>query len=142
MKSTITYIFSTLLAFFLPVTPLLLTMIGFIALDTLTALYVTYKLKGRKSIRSHKFFSIVPKSFLYCASIILAFCLDKFIIGNQGLMGIQMPLSKSMMIVFVLNEISSLNENSMKLGNRSFWVIIGDAFNKLKNLKKDLNEIK
>ena len=142
MKTYITYLFSPILAFFLPVTPLLLTMIGFIGLDTLSALYVTYKLNGRQSITSHHFFNIVPKSFMYCTTIILAFCLDKFIIGNGGIIGIQMALSKAMMIIWTLNEISSINENSIKLGNRSFWVITADCLKRLKGLKKNLNELK
>jgi len=142
MKTYITYICSTLIAFFLPVSPLLITMIGFIGLDTVTALYVSYKLNGRNSITSHKFFNIVPKSFMYCTTIILAFCLDKFIVGNEGIIGIQMALSKMMMVLWITNEISSINENSIKLGNRSFWIIIADCLKKLKGLKKDLNELK
>ena len=138
----LTTILGTVGIFFMPVIPLLLTMIAFIMLDTATAMYVSYKLKGRASLKSHYFFAIVPKTFLYCSTILLGFLLDSFLIGAGGLMGVKLALSKAMLIVWTFTEISSLNENSMKLGNRSFWVIVADTFTKLKNLKKDLSDLK
>jgi hypothetical protein len=37
-------------------------------------------------------------------------------------------------------EIKSLDESSIKLGNKSFWVLLKEI-NKLKDIKKDLNDI-
>ena len=142
MKNTIIYGLGVIGTFFLPVVPLLLTMIAFIALDTITAMYVSYKIQGRSSIKSHYFFAIVPKTFLYCSTILLGFLLDSFLIGSNGLLGVKMALAKGMLVVWTMCEVSSLNENSMKLGNRSFWIILTDTFNRLKDIKKDLSELK
>jgi hypothetical protein len=142
MKNTIIYGLGVIGTFFLPVIPLLMTMIAFIALDTITAIYVSYKMEGRSSIKSHYFFAIVPKTFLYCSTILLGFLLDSFLIGSNGLLGVKMALAKGMLVVWTMCEVSSLNENSMKLGNRSFWVILTDTFNRLKGIKKDLSELK
>jgi hypothetical protein len=38
-------------------------------------------------------------------------------------------------------EIKSLDESSIKLGNKSFWVLLKEMVNKLKDIKKDLNDI-
>jgi hypothetical protein len=142
MKSTIITILGVAGTFFIPLIPLLLTMIAFIALDSLTAIYVSWKINGRSSIKSHYFFAIVPKTFLYCSTIQLGFLLDNFLIGSNGLLGVKLALCKAMLFIWTVNEISSLNENSMKLGNRSFWVIISDTFSRLKGLKKDLDSLK
>lgn len=115
-------------------------MILFIALDTCTALYVTIKLNGWKSFQSTKFFNIVVKSFFYLASIILAFSIDIYIFEGS-IMGIKLLLAKSMTAVWVFNEIKSCDENSVKLGNKPFFDIIKSLLSKMKQLKKDLNDI-
>jgi hypothetical protein len=47
-----------------------------------------------------------------------------------------------MTLIWIYIEIKSLDETSMKLGNKSVWVILKEMTGKLKELKKDLNEIK
>jgi len=126
--------------FLLPIKGLILTMILFISLDTCTALYVTIKLNGWKSFQSTKFFNIVVKSFFYLASIILAFSIDIYIFEGS-IMGIKLLLAKSMTAVWVFNEIKSCDENSVKLGNKPFFDTIKSLLSKMKQLKKDLNEI-
>ena len=137
----ITSFFLALSLFLLPIQGLLITMILFIALDTITALYVTIKLKGWSSFRSTKFFNIVVKSFFYLFSIILAFVIDNFIFEGS-ILGIKLLLSKSMTAVWVFNEVKSCDENSVKLGNKPFFCVIKDFIGKMKSLKKDLNELK
>ncbi len=46
-----------------------------------------------------------------------------------------------MTAVWVFNEIKSCDENSVKLGNKPFFDIIKSLLSKMKQLKKDLNEI-
>ena len=137
---TITSLSIAVSLFLLPIQGLILTMILFISLDTITALYVTIKLKGWKSFQSTKFFNIVVKSFFYLASIILAFTIDNYIFDGS-VMGIKLLLAKSMTAVWVFNEIKSCDENSVKLGNKPFFDMIKELLSKMKQLKKDLNEI-
>jgi hypothetical protein len=44
-----------------------------------------------------------------------------------------------MTTLWIYIEIKSLDESSIKLGNKSFWVLL--KVNKLKDIKKDLNDI-
>ena len=125
--------------FLLPISGLLLTMIAFVLLDTAMGIYVSVKLKGWSSFQSTKFFNIVVKSFFYLSSIIMTYFLDKYILEGS-LMGINLALSKAMTAVWIFNEVNSCDENSMKLGNKSVWVISKNLMTKLKTLKKDLNE--
>jgi hypothetical protein len=45
-----------------------------------------------------------------------------------------------MTTLWIYIEIKSLDESSIKLGNKSFWVLLKEMVNKLKD-KKDLNDI-
>lgn len=125
--------------FLMPISGLLLTMVAFVVLDTTIGIYVSVKLKGWSSFKSTKFFNLVVKSFFYLASIIMAYFLDKFMLEGS-FMGVKLVLAKAMTAVWIFNEINSCDENSIKLGNKSVWVLSRNLINKLKTLKKDLNE--
>jgi hypothetical protein len=49
--------------------------------------------------------------------------------------------AKTMTTLWIYIEIKSLDESSIKLGNKSFWVLLKEMVNKLKDIKKDLNDI-
>ena len=70
----------------------------------------------------------------------MAFCLDKYIF-NGSLFSIKYLLAKTMTMLWIYIEIKSLDESNIKLGNKSFWVILKEMVEKLKDLKKDLNDI-
>lgn len=70
----------------------------------------------------------------------MAFLVDKFILTGS-LFGIAFLLSKIMTVFWIYIEIKSLDESSMKLGNKSFWVLLKEMINKLKGIKNDLNEL-
>jgi len=123
----------------MPISGLLLTMIAFVLLDTSIGVYVSIKINGWISFQSTKFFNIVVKSFFYLMSIIMAYFIDRYILEGD-VMGIKLFLSKAMTAVWIFNEINSCDENSMKLGNKSVWILSKDLIKKMKSLKKDLNE--
>lgn len=127
--------------FLMPISGLLLTMIAFVVLDTVTGIYVSIRLNGFGSFKSTKFFNLVVKSFFYLTSIIMAYFLDKYMLEGS-FMGIKLLLAKAMTAVWIFNEVNSCDENSIKLGNKSIWVLSKDLIEKLKTLKKDLNELK
>lgn len=56
-------------------------------------------------------------------------------------MGVSNLLAKIMTAFWIYIEIKSLDESNMKLGNKSFWVLFKEFIEKLKSIKKDLNEI-
>ena len=133
-----------LTTFFIFITPILglLALISFAVLfDTIFAIYVSIKLKGINSFKSTKLFNIVVKTFFYMGSIIFAFMIDKYILEGK-LFDIPFLISKVLTFVWVYIEVKSIDETSMKLGNRSLWVIVKEIISKGKDLKKDINEIK
>ena len=115
-------------------------MIMFIVLDSVMAIYVAVKLGGWNAFKSTKFFNIVVKSFFYLFTIILAYFVDVFMFEGS-IMDIKLLLAKSMTSAWVFIEVKSCDENSMKLGNKSLWVLIKGFTTKIKSIKKDLNDI-
>lgn len=138
---TITAILLSILTFLSPITGLIIIMIGFILLDTVAGIYVSVKLGGWKAFQSDKLFNISVKSFFYCFSIILAYLIDMFIFGGK-LQGVEFLLSKLMTVAWVFIEIKSIDEKSIKIGNKSFITLIRDFIKYIKQLKKNINEIK
>lgn len=137
---TLLLILAILTTFLTPIKGLIILMILFIASDTAFGIYTSIKLDGIEAFKSHKFFNVVIKSFFYLTSIIMAYCIDVFIF-NGSLLSIAFLLAKTMTMLWIYIEIKSLDESSMKLGNKSFWLILKEFITKLKTIKKDLNEI-
>jgi hypothetical protein len=115
-------------------------MMGFVLFDTITGVYTSVKLKGKESFRSGILFNIVPKLFMYLSTIILAYGVDLLIINE--IFGMKYILAKILSIIFIYTEIKSIDENSMKLGNRSFWTVLKEIIRRLTNIKKDINKLK
>ena len=138
---TLTAIITTFLIFITPIYGLLSIITFAVGFDTLFAIYVSIKLNGIKSFRSTKLFNVVVKTFFYMGSIIFAFMIDKYMFEGK-ILDIPYLISKVITFVWLYIEIKSIDETSMKLGNRSLWVIVKEIINKGKSFKKDINEIK
>lgn len=138
MKNTLIGILLSTLTIFAPVKALLATISIFVMVDTLFALYV-YIYVGEEKFKSNRLFNLAIKTFVYMGVIIMGFALDLFIFG--GLFGIPHLIAKIMTLVFVYTEITSINEKSMKLGNKSIWLMIKELINKGKELKSDLSDV-
>ena len=131
----------TILTFLTPIKGLLILTGIAVFLDTIFAIYVTIKLNGWQSYQSTKLFNIVVKSFFYFGSIVLAFFIDTHIIEQNTLFGINLLISKVVTVFWLYIEIKSIDETSQKLGNKSFYFTIKSLMSRVKDLKKDINEI-
>lgn len=139
-----TFIKNALITFLVFITPIkgMLLLVSFaVAFDTLFAIYVSVKLKGISSFKSTKLFNIVVKTFFYMSTIVFSFLIDRYIFEGK-ILDISYLISKIITFLWLYIEIKSIDETSMKLGNRSLWVILKEIINKGKSLKKDINEIK
>lgn len=140
MKTIIT-LFGTIGTFLIPIKGLIILLICFITFDTLMAIYVSIKMKGWKSFRSALLRKgMTSKVFLYLGTVVIAFLADQFIMGGSTF-GIQHLLSKGLTSVWAYAEIKSCDENSMKLGNRSFFVILKEFFQKMTGYKEEIKKI-
>jgi phage-related holin len=131
----------TLLAFFVPIQGLLLLLIAFVTIDTIMAIYVSIKMKGIKSFRSALLRKgMTAKIFLYLGTVILAYMVDMYVMGGSTF-GIEHLLSKGLSAVWCYGEVKSMDENSMKLGNRSFFVFLKEFFKKVTGYKDEVKKI-
>ena len=138
---TIMTLFATIGTFLMPIKGLIILLICFIAFDTLMAIYVAVKMKGWKSFRSALLRKgMTSKIFLYLGTVVLAFMADQFIMGGSSF-GIKHLLSKGLAAIWCYAEIKSCDENSMKLGNRSFFVILKEFFQKMTGYKDEIKKI-
>ncbi len=133
----VSYFLITFASFFSPIYGLIMTLIGFILADTIMGIYTTIKLHGIESFKSTKLFNIVVKTFFYITAVMCMFAVDQFILeGQMG--GIKHVLSKAFCVLFIYIEIKSIDESSMKLGNRSLWSIVKELMNRIQAFKKDI----
>lgn len=139
MKILLTVI-AIITTFLTPIAGLLFVMFGFVLIDTLFGIYTNVKIEGIQAYKSHKLFNLVVKLFFYLSTIIAAFLINKFIL-NEVIFGIQYLVPKTITALWIYIEMKSIDESSMKLGNKSFWVLISEMIDKLKGIKSDLNEL-
>ncbi|MEW5675495.1 phage holin family protein [Flavobacterium enshiense] len=140
IKEFLIPIITIILTFITPIKGMLITTTLFVAIDTLFGIYASIKLGGIKSYKSSKLFNLVPKTFFYLSTIILAYLVNQFLIITP-VWGIENLITKAVCAFWIYIEIKSLDETSMKLGNKSFWVLLKEAIRKLYSIKKDLSEL-
>lgn len=109
--------------------------------DTIFAIYATIKLNGIKSFQSNKLFNLAIKTFFYMGSLLLAFTIDTFIVSSNTMFGIELLFSKVIAILWIYIEVKSIDETSIKLGNKPLLTIIKEMINVFKSLKKDMGNI-
>jgi hypothetical protein len=109
--------------------------------DTVFAIYATIKLNGIKSFQSNKLFNLAIKTFFYMGSLLLAFTIDTFIVSSNTMFGIELLFSKVIAILWIYIEVKSIDETSIKLGNKPLLTIIKEMINVFKSLKKDIGNI-
>jgi len=140
MKEYILALLISLLTVLAPIKAFIIIIGLFVLSDTALAIYATINLNGIKSFRSNKLFNIVIKTFFYMGAILLAFLLDKYIFDGS-IMSVKLLIAKAMTLLFCYIELKSIDETSIKLGNKSIWVHFKELFAKGKELKKDLGDI-
>ena len=131
-------ILSIITTFLAPIQGLLILMILFIFSDTAFGIYASLRLK--EAFKSHKLFNVVVKSFFYLFTIILCFFVDKYIF-EDSLFQIKFLFAKTITAFWIYIEVKSLDETSIKLGNKSLWVLLKEFFGKVKDFKKDISTI-
>lgn len=132
----------TIVSFLAPIWGLIL-LVGFaVLLDTAYAIYAAVKKGGLRAYKSDKLFHIVPKTFFYMGSLLFAFLIDKYIIDTNIILGVNLVISKTIAILWTYIEVKSIDETSVRIGNRSIYVIIKELIKGIKDIKKDVDDIK
>ena len=129
------------MTFLAPIQGLMILLISFILFDTIMAIYISIKMKGIKSFRSALLRKgMTSKVFLYLGSVIISYLVDLYVM-NGTTFGIKLLLSKLLTSIWCYAELKSCDENSIKLGNRSFFVILKEFFQKITGYKDDIKKI-
>lgn len=124
--------------FLAPISGIIYTLLFFTLLDTVFGVYRVVRMEGVKGLKSTKLFNVVVKLFFYLGATIGMFFIDKFILNGTKIMNIEFILTKAMAVSFIYIEVKSMDETSVKLGNRSIWVVFAEMVQKFKQIKKDI----
>lgn len=127
-----------IMTFLAPIKGMVLLVIMAIAVDTTFGIYNAIK---NKEYQSDKLFNVVVKTFFYSFSLLFAFIVSKEIFESE-LFGIKYLSVKLVTAFWIYIEMKSIDETSVKLGNKPFVEIIRSFMKKAKEFKKDLNELK
>ncbi len=141
LKDIVVNILAIVFVFLTPIHGMLLTVGFFTVADTIFAIYVAVKLGGWEAYRSGKLFNLAPKTFFYMGTVILGFLVDTFIVA-MPIWGVPLLITKIICGFWVYLEVKSLDETSVKLGNKSFYEVIKEMISKGKTIKSDINELK
>lgn len=121
LKIAASAIIAIIIAFLMPIVPLIIVVGMFIIADTLIGIWRSVKTKQR--ITSKRLSNIVSKMVLYQAAIILFFVMEKYILVDiiGYFVKIQWFLTKVMACVLCSIELKSIDESIQDVLGVSIW---------------------
>jgi len=141
IQESLALILGTLLVFIQPVVGLFFLTLLFMLIDTFYAVYATVKLNGWGEFSSRKLSDIIVKGVIYGSGIMVSHMIDVFILKDSLFFGIPPIAAKATTFVILFIEGKSIDETRMKLGKKSFFVMLREWINKGKRFKQDVNEL-
>ena len=135
-------IVSICLAFFMPISGILIMIGVLICIDTFTGIWKANKLEEK--ITSRKLSSIISKLALYEITVIMFFLIDRFILNDILLTFFSVPFMLTKVVALVLSsiEVMSINENYKVVKGIDLWQSMKLLFARAKDIKDDINKIK
>ena len=144
IQSKLLTLISICLAFFLPISGILLMIGVLIVIDTVTGIKKANKLKEK--ITSRKLSAIISKLALYEMTVIMFFLIDRFILNDIILtfFSVAFMVTKIVALVLASVEVISINENIKVIStkNLDLWQSAKALFARAKEVKEDLNKLK
>ena len=144
IQSQLLTLISICLAFFLPISGILIMIGVLIVIDTVTGIKKANKLKEK--ITSRKLSAIISKLALYEMTVIMFFLIDRFILNDIVLtfFSVAFMLTKIVALVLASVEVISINENIKVIStkNLDLWQSAKALFARAKEVKDDLNKLK
>ena len=133
---------SICLAFFIPISGILIMIGVLICIDTFTGIWKANKLEEK--ITSRKLSAIISKLALYEVTVIMFFLIDQFILNDIILTFFSVPFMLTKVVALVLSsiEVMSINENYKVVKGIDLWQSMKLLFARAKDIKDDINKIK
>jgi hypothetical protein len=127
-----------LIAFFAPISGIILLVGLSTILDTCFGLWRAYK-KGHKITSRKARFGLVPKILSYCGAVCLIYASDYYMINDLTKMAVSVEFlsTKLLALVLIAIEVKSMDESFQDVKGWSFIERITDLVVKAKNIKKN-----
>jgi hypothetical protein len=142
IKNSFITIGAIVLAFLMPIIPLMLIVGAAIMFDTAFGIARAYKLKEK--ITSRKMSQLISKMCIYQIALIGVYVIEHFILGDIVAMFISVPLflTKMTAATLLFIEVTSVNEN-LKAGFKiDLWGKFKLMLTRAKQVKKEFEEFK
>lgn len=139
IKSNSSVILNVLLAFFAPISGIVLLVALSTIIDTVFGLWKAYNLKENITSRKARY-GLVPKIISYCAAICLIYACDFYMVNDLTKMVVSAEFltTKLLALVLISIEVKSIDESFQSVKGWSFIDKITDMVIKAKNIKKEL----
>ena len=141
IKAKLVMFIGSILTFVAPIQWVFVIIFIAMLVDTVYAIKVEIKTKGRQSFRSKLLrLGLSHKVFKYFGSTFLLYMIDVYIFGG-ALFGFNYLLSKSIAMIWVYTELKSYDENAQKLGKKPFIDTAKEALGFYKGVKKQMKDL-
>ena len=142
IQQEILTLISICLAFFLPISGILLMIGVLIVIDTVAGIWKAKKI-GEK-ITSRRLSAIISKLALYEVTVIMFFLIDVFILNDIILTFFSVPfmLTKVVALVLASIEVMSINESWKQVKNIDLWTSLKNLLSRSAEIKNDIGKIK
>ena len=133
---------SIIFSFLLPIYDIIL-LVGFaVFLDTITGVWKAIKTKQK--VTSRALSSIISKTLLYEATLILFYLMDVAILNDiiNSIFSVELLTTKVLALTLLSVEIISINENYKKVMNVDLWSSLKNLFTRAKEIKSDVKDVK
>ena len=142
IQSKLLTLISICLAFFLPISGILLMIGLLIIFDTVAGIWKAKKI-GEK-ITSRRLSAIISKLALYEVTVIMFFLIDVFILNDIILTFFSVPfmLTKVVALVLASIEVMSINESWKRAKNIDLWTSLKNLLSRSAEINDDIKKIK
>lgn len=129
-------------AFLAPIYGIMVTVGVCILADTVMGVWKAKKLK--ETITSRKLSQIISKMFLYQATVILIYAVDKFILDGiiQQFFTVPLLATKMVALTLISIELFSIDENFRAVKKKGFWDYFKELSARAKQIKDETDKLK
>jgi len=142
LKSSATRVMMIIAAFLAPIQGIMITVGICILADTIMGVWKAKKLKEK--ITSRRLSSIISKMFLYQATVVLIFAVDKFILNDiiQQFFTVPLMATKLVALTLISIELFSIDENFKAVKKKGFWDYFKELSARAKDIKNETDKLK
>ena len=142
VKGSATRILMIIAAFLAPIQGIMITVGICIIADTIMGVWKAKKLK--QQVTSRKLSQIISKMFLYQATVVLIFAVDKFILDGiiQQFFTVPLLATKLVALTLISIELFSMDENFKAVKKKGFWDYFKELSARAKDIKDETDKLK